>query len=99
MEKNHHPNPSNDTRSTKRKQLIGTVVSTKRDKTISVAVDTYQKNKRYGKSYKTTKKFSVHDEQSQAHQGDIVKIIETRPLSKTKKFRLAEIVKPARGEI
>ncbi len=84
-------------RETKRKQLIGTVVSTKSTKTISVLIDTYKKHPLYGKRYKVTKKISVHDENESAHEGDIVKIAETRPLSKTKTFRLVEVMKVAKG--
>lgn len=80
-------------RTTKRKQLIGTVVSTKNAKTITVTIDTYKKHPIYGKRLKVTKKLHAHDEKEIAHVGDIVKIVETRPLSKTKKFRLAEIIK------
>lgn len=80
-------------RETKRKQLVGAVVSTKNQKTISVAVDTYKKHPLYGKRFKVTKKLRVHDENEIANVGDIVKIAETRPLSKTKNFRLVEVIK------
>ncbi len=80
-------------RVSKRKQLIGAVVSTKNKKTIGVTVDTYKKHRLYGKRFKVTKKFSVHDEKEIASVGDIVKIAETRPLSRTKNFRLVEIIK------
>ena len=75
-----------------RKILIGTVVSAGADKTISVMVEYAKKHRLYGKSVKRSKKFAAHDENNQAQVGDIVKIMETRPLSKTKKFRLLEIV-------
>lgn len=74
-----------------RKTLVGKVVSDKSQKTIIVAVDTYMKHPLYGKRYKVTKKFATHDENEQAKIGDIVKIAETRPYSKTKTFRLVEI--------
>lgn len=75
-----------------RKVLIGTVVSDKRDKTITIVVDSYKKHRLYGKRVKFSKKFSVHDEEGLAKVGDTVKVMETRPLSKTKKFRLLEIL-------
>ena len=75
-----------------RKVYTGTVVSTKMDKTITVAIDSYRKDRLYGKRVKQTAKFHAHDENNDAGLGDIVKIMETRPLSATKKFRLIEIV-------
>ena len=77
---------------TTRKTFTGTVVSTKMDKTIVVSVDTYRKHRLYGKRVKQTAKFHAHDENNEAQTGDVVKIMETRPLSATKKFRLIEIV-------
>ena len=76
----------------RRRVLTGTVVSDKTDKTITVMVEVSKKHPLYGKRVKQTKKFAAHDEQNQAKIGDVVKIMETRPLSKTKKFRLLEIV-------
>lgn len=75
-----------------RKVYIGTVVSDKMDKTITVAIETYKKDRLYGKRVKQTAKFHAHDENNEAQIGDVVKIMETRPLSATKKFRLIEIV-------
>ena len=75
-----------------RKVYTGTVVSTKMDKTITVAIDSYRKDRLYGKRVKQTAKFHAHDENNEASIGDVVKIMETRPLSATKKFRLIEIV-------
>ena len=75
-----------------RKVYTGTVVSTKMDKTITVAIDTYRKDRLYGKRVKQTAKFHAHDENNEAQIGDVVKIMETRPLSATKNFRLVEIV-------
>ena len=75
-----------------RKVYTGTVVSTKMDKTITVAIDSYVKDRLYGKRVKQTAKFHAHDENNEAQTGDVVKIMETRPLSATKKFRLIEIV-------
>lgn len=78
-----------------RKVLTGTVISTKMDKTITVLVETHKQDKIYGKRLKSSKKYHAHDENNECHEGDIVKIMETRPLSKTKHFRLVEIVKKA----
>jgi small subunit ribosomal protein S17 len=75
-----------------RKVYTGIVVSDKMDKTITVVVDTYKKNPLYGKSVKVSKKFHVHDEEGLAGIGDTVSIMETRPLSKTKRFRLLEVL-------
>lgn len=78
-----------------RKVYTGRVVSDKMDKTITVVVETYKKHPLYGKRVKYSKKFKAHDEQNQAKVGDIVRIMETRPLSATKRFRLVEIVEEA----
>lgn len=78
-----------------RKVQIGKVVSDKMDKTIVVAVETYKKHDLYHKRIKYTKKFKAHDENNSAKIGDTVKIAETRPLSKDKRWRLVEIVEEA----
>ena len=78
-----------------RKVYTGTVVSTKMDKTITVLVETHVKHKLYGKRTKSSPKFHAHDENNTAQVGDTVKIMSTRPLSATKRFRLVEIVKKA----
>ncbi|MEI7027601.1 30S ribosomal protein S17 [Paenibacillus sp. y28] len=78
-----------------RKVQIGKVVSDKMDKTIVVSVETYKKHSLYHKRIKYTKKFKAHDENNEAQIGDTVKIMETRPLSKDKRFRLVEIVEKA----
>lgn len=83
-----------DNRKTRR-QLVGTVVSDKCDKTISVLVETYKKHPLYNKRVKKSKKYAVHDENNIAEMGDKVRIEETRPLSKTKHFRLVEIIEKA----
>ena len=75
-----------------RRVLTGNVVSDSSDKTISVRVDSYKKHRLYGKRVKQSKKFAVHDELNTAKIGDVVKIVETRPLSKSKRFRLLEII-------
>ncbi len=80
----------------KRKQeLVGKVVSDKNDKTITVLVETYKKDPLYGKRVKYSKKYTAHDEKNEAKVGDTVRIVETRPLSKSKHFRLVEIVEKA----
>ncbi len=78
-----------------RKVYTGTVISTKMDKTITVLVESDVKHKLYGKRVKSSKKFKAHDEENIARNGDVVKIMATRPLSATKRFRLVEIVKKA----
>ncbi len=75
-----------------RKVRIGKVVSNKMDKTITVAVERRFKHPIYGKFVKKTVKFKAHDENNVCSEGDIVKIMETRPLSKSKRWRLVEIV-------
>ncbi|MBF0709919.1 MULTISPECIES: 30S ribosomal protein S17 [unclassified Gemella] len=78
-----------------RKVYVGKVVSTKMEKTITVLVETYKKHPLYGKRVKYSKKFKAHDENNVAKINDIVKIMETRPLSATKNFRLVEVVEEA----
>ena len=80
---------------TVKRELVGKVVSTKCDKTITVLVETYRKDPLYGKRVKYSKKYAAHDEKNEAKVGDVVRIVETRPLSKTKNFRLVEIVEKA----
>ncbi len=79
----------------RKRELLGKVVSDKTDKTITVLVETYKKDSLYGKRVKYSKKYAAHDEKNEAKVGDLVRIVETRPLSKTKHFRLAEIVEKA----
>ena len=78
-----------------RKVYVGKVVSAKCDKTITVMVETYRKHPLYGKRVKYSKKFTAHDEQNVAKKGDIVEIMETRPLSATKRYRLVKVVQEA----
>jgi small subunit ribosomal protein S17 len=78
-----------------RRVQVGKVVSDKMDKTIVVAVETYKKHSLYHKRIKYTKKFKAHDELNTAQTGDIVKIMETRPISKDKNWRLVEVVEKA----
>ena len=80
---------------TKRAELVGRVVSNVNDKTITVLVETYKKDKLYGKRVKYSKKYAAHDAKNEAKVGDKVRIAETRPLSKTKHFRLVEVVEKA----
>ena len=80
---------------TVKKEFIGTVASDKNDKTITVLVETYKKHPKYGKRVKYSKKYSAHDETNKAKVGDTVRIVETKPISKTKHFYLKEIVKEA----
>ena len=75
-----------------RKIRIGVVTSNKMDKTITVAVERKVKHPIYGKFVKKTSKFHAHDEKNEASIGDLVRIMESRPLSKTKRWRLVEIV-------
>ena len=85
----------------RKQELVGKVVSAKCDKTITVLVETYgkvetyKKHPLYGKRVKHSKKYAAHDENNKAKIGDKVRIIETRPLSKTKKFKLVEIIEEA----
>ena len=75
-----------------RKERIGVVVSNKMDRTVVVAVKTKEKHPIYGKFVNKTTKFGAHDEKNECNEGDTVRIMETRPLSKTKRWRLVEIV-------
>ncbi|GBG96150.1 30S ribosomal protein S17 [Lactococcus termiticola] len=78
-----------------RKVYQGRVVSDKMDKTITVVVETKRNHPVYGKRINYSKKYKAHDENNTAKTGDIVRIMETRPLSKDKRFRLIEIVEEA----
>ena len=80
---------------TLRRELVGTVINATNDKTINVLVETYKVHPKYHKRVKSSKKYCVHDEKNIAKVGDTVRIVETRPLSKTKHFYLKEIVKEA----
>lgn len=79
-----------------RKTRIGTVVSDKMDKTAVVAIKTKVRHPLYGKMVNRTRKFKVHDEKNECGVGDTVKIMETRPISKDKRWRLVEIVEKAK---
>jgi len=75
-----------------RKTKVGIVVSDKMDKTITVAVEDFVRHSLYGKAVKRTAKFKAHDEENTCRMGDKVRIMETRPLSRDKRWRLVEIV-------
>ena len=79
-----------------RKVYRGTVVSDKMDKTITVMVETKKTHPLYGKRVKYSKKFKAHDENNECLIGDVVKVMETRPLSKDKRWRLVEIISRAK---
>ncbi|CFX04557.1 Ribosomal protein S17 [Syntrophomonas zehnderi OL-4] len=79
-----------------RKTRMGTVTSDKMEKTITVSVETVQQHPLYKKTIKTSKKYKVHDENNEAKTGDVVKIMETRPLSKDKRWILVEIIQKAK---
>ena len=79
-----------------RKERIGVVVSTKMEKTIVVAAKYKERHPIYGKFVTKTKKYHAHDEKNDCHPGDTVRIQETRPLSKTKRWRVVEIIERAK---
>ncbi|MGD8276918.1 MAG: 30S ribosomal protein S17 [Gemmatimonadota bacterium] len=79
-----------------RKTRVGRVVSDKQQKTVVVAVERRVSHPLYGKQVVRTQKYYVHDEQGLAHEGDVVRISETRPLSKLKRWRVVEVVEQAR---
>ena len=78
-----------------KQELVGKVVSTACNKTITIEVVTYKKHPLYKKNVKTTKKYAVHDEENKAKVGDIVKVVSSRPLSKTIHFVLDSIIEEA----
>lgn len=78
-----------------KRELIGVVVSDKADKTITVKVETYKMNPIYKKRVKYSKKYAAHDEANVAHVGDKVRLVMTRPLSKTKRYELVEVIEKA----
>lgn len=79
-----------------RKERIGVITSSKMDKSIVIAVERKEKHAKYGKFVKKTSKFVAHDEKNECNQGDTVRIMETRPLSKRKCWRLVEIIERAK---
>jgi small subunit ribosomal protein S17 len=87
---------TDDAQRSVRKERVGRVVSNKMNKTIIVTVERKVKHPMYGKFLKKTTKFAAHDETNDANIGDLVRIMETRPLSKTKRWRLVNIVERAK---
>ena len=81
---------------TRRKTRVGTVVSDKMDKSITVRIDRTIRHSVYGKTFQASRKLYAHDEKNEAKVGDTVRLMETRPLSKTKRWRLVEIVERAK---
>lgn len=79
-----------------RKERIGIVISNKMDKSVSVLVERKVKHPKYGKFVKKSTKFMAHDEKNECGMGDTVRIMETRPLSKNKRWRLVEIIERAK---
>jgi small subunit ribosomal protein S17 len=79
-----------------RKERVGLVVSSKMDKSITVAIERRMKHPMYGKFVKQTTKLMAHDENNDAGEGDTVRIMETRPMSKNKRWRLVEVVERAK---
>lgn len=84
------------TERTQRKIRVGIVVADAKDKTIGVEIGSSTRHPRYGKVVRKSTRFRAHDENNEARKGDTVRIVETRPLSKTKRWRLVEIVERAR---
>ena len=78
-----------------RRQIQGTVVSTKSSKTIIVQVESYRKHPKYNKRVQFRSKYAAHDENNIAHVGDKVRLAQTRPLSKTKRYELVEVIEKA----
>lgn len=75
-----------------RKVLVGRVVSDKMNKTVIVAVESYRRHPLYKKLVRNTKKYAAHDEENRCRVGDVVRIVETRPLSRTKRWRVVEVL-------
>jgi small subunit ribosomal protein S17 len=80
----------------RRKTRVGVVVSDARDKTVTVEVRDSKRHPKYGKTVPVRKRFHAHDESNDANIGDTVRIVETRPISKSKRWRVAEVVERAR---
>lgn len=87
----------NAPRTVRHVQKTGVVISNKMDKTIVVAVETMKKHRLYKRTYRQTKHFYAHDEDNACQMGDVVRIEETRPLSKLKRWRLIEIMRKGSG--
>src|SRR5919197_2857743 len=80
-----------------RKARVGVVVSDKMDKTVVVQVEDIRQHRLYGKTIRRTTRLKAHDEQNEAGQGDLVRLAETRPMSASKRWRVVEIIRKARG--
>lgn len=80
----------------RKKTQLGTVVSSKNDKTITIKIDLMESHRIYKKVVRHTKKLAAHDEKNEANEGDVVRVIESRPLSKNKRWRLVEVVERAK---
>ncbi|HEV7943461.1 MAG TPA: 30S ribosomal protein S17 [Solirubrobacteraceae bacterium] len=78
------------------KERQGIVVSSKADKTITVRIDVARQHRRYEKTVRSSTTLHAHDESNEAHEGDVVKVVESRPLSRTKRWRLLEVLERAR---
>jgi small subunit ribosomal protein S17 len=90
------PTEDTEARTTRRKVREGLVISTKMDKTVVVAVVKHVRHRRYGKTMQRTSHLYAHDEANEAHEGDRVRISETRPISKQKHWRVMEVLERAR---
>ncbi len=86
-----------DSETKAKRRIVGRVVSNKMDKTITVSVERTVKHPLYGKLLRKTTKLHAHDEKNECHEGDLVAVVETRPLSASKHFRLVEIIESAVG--
>ena len=84
-----------NTKEVRTQELVGRVVSAKNEKTITVLVETYKNHPLYGKRVKYSKKYAAHDEKNVAKEGDTVRIAASKPISKTKKYVLVEVVEKA----
>ncbi len=93
------PEASAIQKTVRRQQKVGRVVSDKMEKTRVVTVETLKKHRIYKRTYRQTKRFHVHDEENLSHVGDLVRIEESRPLSKLKRWRLVEILKRGSGVV
>jgi small subunit ribosomal protein S17 len=91
------PEASAIQKTVRRQQKVGRVVSDKMEKTRVVTVETLKKHRIYKRTYRQTKRFHVHDEENRSHVGDLVRIEESRPLSKLKRWQLVEILKRGSG--
>lgn len=89
--------PEAQQKTTRRQQKVGRVVSNKTEKTIIVAVESLKKHRIYKRTFKQTKRFHAHDEENTCQIGDIVRIEESRPISKLKRWRLVEVIRRGSG--